>query len=75
MIKKQESQEDIVKRQTVSAIARNISELAQSVQSLLTGPLKKKTIVTLLSHSAGLSRHDTERVLTALEDLEKDWLN
>lgn len=62
-------------REIIGGIAKNISMLARSVVALLGGPLKKKTVIVLLAASSGLSRNDCDRVLTALADLEKDWLN
>jgi spore germination protein GerM len=61
-------------RETVEEIARNIAALAKAVAALLNGPLKKRTLVILLSSSSRLSQENVDRVLTALADLEKDWL-
>ena len=62
-------------REMVEKIAGNIAALAKAVSSLLNGPLKKRALVILLASSARMSQADVEKVLKALEELEKDWLN
>lgn len=59
----------------VETIAQNLSKLAASVNALLNGPLKKRTIIVLLASSSGMSQTTITNVLDALENLEKDWLN
>jgi len=59
----------------VEKIAKNISSLARSVESLLNGSLKRKALVILLAASSGQTKSAVEEVLKALENLEKDWLN
>lgn len=71
----QETDEQKRNRELIESIAKNISALARSVQALLNGPLKKRAIVVLLSNSSGLTQKAIESCLTALQDLEKDWLN
>lgn len=75
MKNKSETPEEKQYREAVEKIATNISKLARAVESLLTGPLKRKAIVTLLASSSGHSKATVEQVLGALESLEKDWLN
>jgi hypothetical protein len=58
----------------VETIAKTLSDLAASVSALLNGPLKRRTLLILLSNSSGLSQTQVDNVLTALENLEKDWL-
>ena len=70
-----ETEEQKRNREVVESIAKNIASLARSVSSLINGPLKKRALVTLLASSAGMSKSEVDKVLTALEDLEKDWLN
>jgi spore germination protein GerM len=70
-----ETEEQRIYRETIEKIAGNISSLAKSVHSLLSGPLKKKALIVLLASSARLPQNTVEAVLVALEDLEKDWLN
>lgn len=62
-------------QELIEAIARNIASLARAVDALLHGPLKKRALVILLSNSSGQSMAVVEKVLVALQDLEKDWLN
>ena len=66
----QEQQEQMVKE-----IANNISSLAKSVQTLLGGKLKRKAIIILLAQSAGMYQNEVDRVLVALENLEKNFTN
>lgn len=60
-------------RETIEAIAQNISALASSVQKLLDGKLKRKALVLLLAHSSGVPQYQVDNLLTALANLEKDW--
>lgn len=69
-----ETEEARRNREVIESIARNISDLSKSVSSVLNGPLKKRTLVVLLANSSGLSQTIVDRMLTALNDLEKDWL-
>lgn len=69
-----ETEEQRRNREIVEAIAKNITLLAKAVSALLNGPVKKKALVVLLASSSGLSQTHVDRVLTALSDLEKDWL-
>ncbi len=62
-------------REMTQTIAKNLSNLADSVKALVNGPLKKKTILILLAHSTGLSQRDIDSVLSALQTLPKDFLN
>lgn len=73
--KQTETDEQKRNRETVDAIARNISALARSVAALLNGPLKRKALVVLLANSSGLSQTSVDLVLTSLSNFEKDWLN
>lgn len=70
-----ETEEQKRNRETVESIARNIASLARAVDALLKGQLKRRAIVLLLSQSSGIGRENVDKVLTALTDLEKDWLN
>lgn len=69
-----ETDEQRKRRETVEAIARNISELATAVRGLLSGPLKRKTLLVLLAWSSGLSQQAVGAVLDSLASMEKDWL-
>ena len=70
-----ETEEQKKNRETIEGIAYNIQKLADAVASLLNGPLKKKALVVLLAKSSGLHLNQVESVLTAMENLSKDWLN
>lgn len=70
-----ETPEEKKSRETVESIATTITKLSENVAALLKGPLNRKALVTLLASSSGMSKHDIGLVLTALEDLKKDWLN
>ena len=61
-------------RETTESIARNIQALAKSVNAVIGGPLKRRTLLVLLANSAGMTQSAVDAVLTALADLEKDWL-
>lgn len=71
----EETSEQKQNRETVEGIATNITKLTEAVGSLLNGPLKRKTIVTLLVASTKLAKDKVESVLGALEHLHKDWIN
>ncbi len=75
MAKKIETPEEKAKREQLETIATNISELAESVRSLLKGPLNRKALLVLLASSTSLPQRTVSEVLSALENLEKDWLN
>lgn len=70
-----ETEEHKRNRETVESIAKNITSLARAVESLLNGPLKRKALIVLLASSSGLGQGAVQAVLTAISDLEKDWLN
>lgn len=70
-----ETDEQKRNREIVESIANNISSLARAVSSLLRGPLNKKALVVLLSQSSGLSQERVGILLTAISNLESDWLN
>lgn len=70
-----ETPEQIAYREMVEKIAGNIASLAKAVNALMNGPLKKRALVVLLANSSGQSQVTVEKVLGALQDLEKDWLN
>ncbi len=72
---KVETPEQKVYREMVESIAGNISSLAKAVSLLMNGPLKRSALYVLLASSSGLSQERVKAVLTALENLDKDWLN
>ena len=67
-----ETPEEKKAREIVEEIACNICKLSRQVSVLLTGRLKKKTVVTLLAHSTRLPRCTIDQVLEAITNLEKD---
>jgi hypothetical protein len=69
-----ETEESKRARENTESIAKNIAALAKSVEGLLSGPLKRRALVILLANSSGLAQTHVDKVLTALADLEKDWL-
>lgn len=73
MAKETEDQKQM--REMTEGIARNLSELTNGVKALMGGKLKKKAIYLLLAHTSGMSRSDVERVVDAIQNLEKDWVN
>lgn len=69
-----ETDEQKRQREAIEGIARHISALAKSVATLLNGPLNKRALLILLANSSGCSQREVDAVLTALNDMEKDWL-
>lgn len=69
-----ESEEQKRNRIAVESIAANIAALAESVNALLNGPLKRKALLILLANSSGLNQGSVDAVLMALADMRKDWL-
>ncbi len=55
-------------------IAKAITKLQRGVDQLKRSPLKRETIVLLISHSAKAPQKITARILDALDDLAKDYL-
>ena len=72
---KLETPEARANRELIEKIAGNIASLAEAVESLINGPLNKRALVVLLASSSKLSQVDVTKVLDALTDLKKDWLN
>ena len=70
-----ETEEQKQAREAVVKIAENLVSLAESVQSLIKGPLNKRALVVLLANSSGESQRSVDAVLTSLVDLRKDWIN
>lgn len=61
-------------REMIQAIANNIAALSRAVAALLGGPLKKKALLILLANASGQSQSTVDKVITALAEMEKDWL-
>jgi spore germination protein GerM len=62
-------------RETVEKIASNIGALADAVESLMKGPLKRRALVILLASSSLQAQATVDEVLKALQNLRGDWLN
>lgn len=74
MNKPAETEEQKKQREAIQSIANNISALAKAVAALLGGPLNKRALLVLLASSSKESQSTVDKVLTAIHDLEKDWL-
>lgn len=72
---KTETPEQKAQRELIEKIAGNIQSLADSVKSLLNGPLNRRALIVLLASSSKLSQDNVKNVLEALERMDKDWLN
>lgn len=55
-------------------IVDSIVEIAKAMKTLNDTRLKKRTIITLIHSSTGVTRRDIEAVLESLDQLEKEWL-
>lgn len=75
MTKKIETQDEIRAREMIEGIASNIAQLSRQVSNLMSGRLKKKSLVILLAQSARMSQTQVEQVLNAIVNLERDHLN
>lgn len=74
MGKKIQTEEEKKHAELVEDIAVNIAQLSRQVSAILNGRIKTKAIVVLLAHSTGMSQRQVTEVLTALQNLEKDYL-
>lgn len=73
-MKQEETPEQKKERETVEEIACGIAKLGRQVSALLSGRLKRETIVLLLAHTTKISKGDVSKVLSAIESMEKDHL-
>lgn len=69
-----ETEEQRKSRELVENIANNISALTKGVQGLLNGPLNKKALIVLIAASSGQPMNRVTEIISAMENLEKDWL-
>lgn len=69
-----ETDEQRKAREVVEEIATTIAKLSRAVSAVLDGRLKRKSLIILLAHSAGLPQRTVEEVLIALENLETNHL-
>lgn len=74
MTKKQETPEEKQARETVEEIACTIAKLSRQVGAILSGRIKRKSLIILLAYSSKLSQGQVDSVLYAIENLEKDHL-
>lgn len=72
---KKETVEEKQYREMVESMATNIARLSREVSALMSGRVKRKTLIVLLAHSCKLSQADIDSVLTAVENLEGDYLH
>lgn len=70
-----ETEEQKRNRELVEAIAGNLSTLAKGVRALINGPLNKKALIVLLAQSSGQPQNRVTEILSAIENLEANWLN
>lgn len=71
---KNESPEEKKARETVDTIAETIAKLSRQVSAILEGRMKRESIIVLLVHSTRLGYGVVDKVLTAIEGMEKKHL-
>ena len=74
MKKIEETSEEKQAREMIEGIASNLEKLSKSVSALLSGGLKKKSIVILLAWSSSLPQYQVEKLLDAIVNIKKDHL-
>lgn len=74
MKNKNETPEEKANRELTEGIAKNLKALVDNVKALINGPLQRRTLLVLLAASTRMTKDQVDTVLTALENLEKDWL-
>lgn len=72
---KNETEEEKKARAFVEEIATNIAKLSRQVTALLSGRVKKETIIILIANSTRLPQQTVMQVLNAIEGLENKHLN
>lgn len=72
---KTETPEERQARETVEALAEAIITMAEATRKLIGGKVKRKAIIILLAESSKLSKERVGKVLDAIEQLDKDYLN
>lgn len=55
-------------------LAQEIVNIGQAMKHLTGAKLKREAIVTLVKDRTGIHKTVIERVLSSLENLERDWL-
>ena len=71
---KKETIEERQYREMVEGIATGIAKLSRQVDALLTGRLKRKTIIVLLAKSSGYPQNTVDNILSAIQSMEKTYL-
>lgn len=75
MPRKEQTPEEKKYNEMVEEIAANIAKLSRQVSNLLSGRLKRDTVIILLAHMTKLPKGEIGTVLAALEDMEDVHLN
>lgn len=70
----QETPEQKAARELVEGIAQNIERLANVVNTIINGRLKKHVLVMILARTAKVSQDNVEAVLNAIASMDKDNL-
>lgn len=70
-----ETEEQKKNRELIEGVAKNIRNLANAVNALLNGPLKRQAIEILVTYSSKVPRAQVNAVLVALENLDSKFLN
>ena len=60
---------------TAEVMAKSIKDISEGMKALTGGRLKERAIVILLHNSCCVNVTDILKVLTAIKDLEKEYLN
>lgn len=55
-------------------IAEGIKQLSAGMHAVAKGRLKEKALLVLLSHASGLPQGTVQKVVTAMQQLEKTYL-
>lgn len=55
-------------------LADSIIQIAKAAKLVTMGPLTRNCLATLIKDKTSISKENINRVLDALNDLEKDWL-
>ncbi len=67
-----------VEEEVVEILAESLISMSDGIKKLLSGPLRRKTIVLLIQHSCGANGRPTQRtineVLWAIENLGENWV-
>ena len=72
--KKIETEEERKARETIETIAESIKTLANSVRAFMGGKLNKRAILVLLANATRMQQQEVEKVLEAVENLDKTFL-